>query len=299
VIEIGTTLRDERLRQGLSLADVEQRTRIKEMFLAALEEERFDLLPGDAYARAFLRTYADLLGLDGQALVAAYQARVPPPHQGLRRASTPAARPGRSMAAPVALGVVAVIALIIISSGGGSSDERPPASAAPTGNVPPRNTPTAPAPAPPPEPAPAPQTARLSATGAFDPDGDGREHDEQAAQATDGDAATFWATESYSGGLPKPGVGLVLDAGKPVSLSRLVLTTDTPGFTAQIKAADAAAGPYTEVSASQAVAATTRFTLRARTAQYYLVWITQLDGVAHVNEARGVVRPTNDASTAR
>jgi hypothetical protein len=66
---IGTKLREERLRRGLELAQVEADTRIRVKYLRALEDDRFDVLPGDAYVRAFLRDYAEELGLDGQALV--------------------------------------------------------------------------------------------------------------------------------------------------------------------------------------------------------------------------------------
>jgi transcriptional regulator with XRE-family HTH domain len=301
VIEIGPTLREARLRLGLTLADVEQRTRIKEMFLAALEDDRFDLLPGDAYARAFLRTYADLLGLDAQALVGAYRARVPEgeqPPPAVRRPRADVARGRRSIIAPLALGAVVLVALIIIGSGGGSSNDRAPAPVPTTATAPRSTAPAASPPAPRP-PALGARTVRLTGVGALDPDGDGREHDEQAPQATDGDPATYWATETYGGALQKPGVGLVLDAGERVSLARLVLTTDTAGFTAQIKAGDDAAGPFTDVSQPQPVAATTRFALHGDAARYYVVWITQLDQVAHVNEVRGVTRATSNGSTAR
>ena len=54
---------------------------------------------------------------------------------------------------------------------------------------------------------------RLQAVASFDPPpGDGEEHDERVADATDGDPATYWTTETYEA-FTKPGVGLVLDAG--------------------------------------------------------------------------------------
>ncbi|HLK42953.1 MAG TPA: helix-turn-helix domain-containing protein [Thermoleophilia bacterium] len=61
---IGSELRAERERRGLALAEVEARTKIRVRYLAALEEGRYELLPGHAYARAFLRDYAEELGLD-------------------------------------------------------------------------------------------------------------------------------------------------------------------------------------------------------------------------------------------
>jgi cytoskeletal protein RodZ len=75
MFEIGPSLREARSRRGLSPADVHKATRIRERYLSALEEERWELLPGDAYAKGFLRTYAEFLGLDGQLYVDEYNAR--------------------------------------------------------------------------------------------------------------------------------------------------------------------------------------------------------------------------------
>ena len=66
---IGTTLREERIRLGLGIDEVESETKIRAKYLMALEDERFEALPGTAYARAFLRDYAEQLGLDPQMLV--------------------------------------------------------------------------------------------------------------------------------------------------------------------------------------------------------------------------------------
>ena len=76
MFEIGSTLREARRRQGLDLHDAERTTRIRVRYLAALEEERFDQLPAEAYAKGFLHTYADFLGLDGDTYVAELNARI-------------------------------------------------------------------------------------------------------------------------------------------------------------------------------------------------------------------------------
>lgn len=77
VAEIGSALREAREQRGLELGDVEDATRIRATYLAALEDERFDRLPGRAYAKGFLRVYADFLGLDGRRLVEMFNERVP------------------------------------------------------------------------------------------------------------------------------------------------------------------------------------------------------------------------------
>jgi cytoskeleton protein RodZ len=77
VFEIGSSLRDARTRRGLELSQIEEDTRIRPRYLQALEDERFDLLPGEAYAKGFLRTYADFLGLEGERFVDEYNSRFP------------------------------------------------------------------------------------------------------------------------------------------------------------------------------------------------------------------------------
>ncbi len=66
---VGAALRRARKAHGLTLGDVERALHIRERHLLALEAERFDDLPGDAYARLFLRAYAEHLGLDGDRLL--------------------------------------------------------------------------------------------------------------------------------------------------------------------------------------------------------------------------------------
>src|SRR4051812_49017132 len=89
----------------------------------------------------------------------------------------------------------------------------------------------------------------LRATTAYDPYGGDGEHDADAPKATDGDAGTYWTTESYRTApeLGKPGVGLVLDAGKLVQLRQLGFTTSTPGLTAEILAGELPGGPFDAV----------------------------------------------------
>ena len=65
----GADLREARERLGLSLHDVAFTLRIRLPHLEALEEGRISLLPGNAYALAFVRTYANTLGLDAEEMV--------------------------------------------------------------------------------------------------------------------------------------------------------------------------------------------------------------------------------------
>jgi cytoskeleton protein RodZ len=65
---VGNKLRAARTRRKLSLQQAEGETKIRARYLQALEDDDWDALPGDTYARAFIRTYAALLGLDGDRL---------------------------------------------------------------------------------------------------------------------------------------------------------------------------------------------------------------------------------------
>jgi cytoskeleton protein RodZ len=81
MFEIGGSLREARLKRGLTPADVQKAIRIRDRYLQALEEERWELLPGDAYVKGFLRTYADYLGLDGTLYVEEYNSRFARPDE--------------------------------------------------------------------------------------------------------------------------------------------------------------------------------------------------------------------------
>src|SRR5438128_10125594 len=81
LLGIGERLRNAREAKGLTLAVAETLTRIRATCLAALEEEQVDRLPGAAYARGYLRTYALALGLDPDDLMEAYPGAFSQPHE--------------------------------------------------------------------------------------------------------------------------------------------------------------------------------------------------------------------------
>jgi eukaryotic-like serine/threonine-protein kinase len=131
----------------------------------------------------------------------------------------------------------------------------------------------------------------LSGVGAFDPDGGDGEHDSEAPLATDGNEATVWKTSRYRSSLSdigKSGVGVVVDAGAPRALSQIAVTTDTPGFTAEIRGGSSPEGPFETVGEGKTVEATTTWDLDGPDARYYVVWITDLGGQSqvHVNEVK-------------
>lgn len=114
MFEIGATLREARQRQGLDLTQVERALKIRARQLHALEEERFDALPGDAYTRSFLRSYADFLGLDWQLYLAEYDSRFRRGDEELSPVPVRAHRPRRRLGGPRTLVVALVLAVALV-----------------------------------------------------------------------------------------------------------------------------------------------------------------------------------------
>jgi len=127
--DVGARLRDERERRGIGIDEIEAETRIRAKFLLALEEERFDALPGPAYVRAFVRDYAEQLGLDPQALLAELNARpdlvpdvvmTPPRHVDPVPLLDRRARIAAWALAAVLAAVLVAIAILLLGSRGAS-----------------------------------------------------------------------------------------------------------------------------------------------------------------------------------
>ena len=214
--------------------------------MAKDHDERFESMAD--FAAELESCHAELDGNEGATMV------VPPrPRAKSRR---PARAPRRWSIWPLVLlgvGLAAVaggLSGAILLQGNGNSE---------TGGAPPR--PTGP--------------VQFTTAAAYDPFGDGQEHDEAARDAIDGNDATPWMTEHYRS-FTKQGVGLVVGANRAVSPKNMTIITDTPGFTAQIRAGDTATGPFHIVSNSRTIANTTAtFSLNGG-GRYFLVWITNL-----------------------
>jgi cytoskeleton protein RodZ len=83
---IGETLRQERLKRDLDLEQISRELKISSRFLEAIEDERFEKLPGGVFAKSFVRQYAQYLGLDEGECAAAVQ-QVVEPHAALPTAA--------------------------------------------------------------------------------------------------------------------------------------------------------------------------------------------------------------------
>ena len=107
---VGRLLRDQREARGLDLAQVEKSLKIRRSNLEAIEEGRFDKLPGAAYIPAFLRAYAAHVGLDPEKVMTAYHLSGPVPIK--RPVTLPADFPIVERRAPIGLAVLTVLLVV-------------------------------------------------------------------------------------------------------------------------------------------------------------------------------------------
>jgi cytoskeleton protein RodZ len=133
---IGDTLFEARTRRGVDLEQIEAATGIRPRYLRAIEEEDWEALPEEFYARSFIRKYAQFVGVDPEPLVDEYKrqrgtggrgaAPTSPFAQATSRRAE-ALRRRRKRQAVYAWGLAAVllaavvVAVVLISSGGGGS----------------------------------------------------------------------------------------------------------------------------------------------------------------------------------
>ncbi len=140
---IGSTLRDARNRRKIDLSEVEDATKIRMRFLRALENEEWDVLPGEIYVLAFLKTYASYLGLDGERLAEDYRteagtkagperapARVEPALSARRSSGGRSGVGGRVLLVVVVAALIGILIAIGLASGGNDSSSKKSGSAA-------------------------------------------------------------------------------------------------------------------------------------------------------------------------
>ncbi len=89
-VMMGSTLRAEREKRGLTIKDVERETSIRAKYLEALEQGRYDALPGEVYVKGFIRNYADFLHLNAGKLVQEYREEIHGEDVGPIAPATPA-----------------------------------------------------------------------------------------------------------------------------------------------------------------------------------------------------------------
>jgi cytoskeleton protein RodZ len=165
------------MRRKLDIADVEERTKIRAKYLRALENEEWALLPGPTFVKTFLRTYAEVVGVDPHLLVEEYRTQheadepqdvqpisARPPRRPSRRRPPPTGPPSRLPVVAALVGAVIVFLLILGLAGGdedgNGGDATEAARTQATETAPARTTPK-----PKPRPAPTGVTVRIAPDG--------------------------------------------------------------------------------------------------------------------------------------
>ncbi len=128
---IGDTLKEARRRAGMDIKEAEERTKIRARYLRALEAEDWEALPAPAYVRGFLRTYGQILGVDGERLADEYRRNHEASEQAPAGAASepllserrrpPGSRPPSRT--PVILAIVAGIIILLVILGSIGDDD--------------------------------------------------------------------------------------------------------------------------------------------------------------------------------
>ena len=176
----------------------------------------------------------------------------------------------RVSAAGVAIVLAAVVAALLIVALTGNDHKRIPSATAQASGAP----------------------ISLHGARAFDPPpGDGQEHSPDVGLAIDGNPGTGWSTETYDesttqAAVGKPGVGLSLDAGQPVTARAITIRSQVGGWDAEIYGADTGptspqtrslAGWGNPIGSFKNMGTDQTIQLNAtRPARFYLIWITKL-----------------------
>ncbi|MEK3722234.1 helix-turn-helix domain-containing protein [Paenibacillus sp. FSL H8-0034] len=75
--DLGQLLRKARLEKKISLEDLQESTKIRKRYLEAIEDGNYKILPGNFYVRAFIKSYAEAVGLEPNEILSLYQNVIP------------------------------------------------------------------------------------------------------------------------------------------------------------------------------------------------------------------------------
>lgn len=78
--DLGQLLRKARTQKGLTLDEIQDMTKIRKRYLEAIEEGQYKVLPGNFYVRAFIKSYAEAVGLEPDEVLRLYRGAIPETH---------------------------------------------------------------------------------------------------------------------------------------------------------------------------------------------------------------------------
>jgi cytoskeletal protein RodZ len=304
-VSIGATLAAARRHAGLSVADVSQRTRVRENIIQGIEHDNYTACGGDFYARGHVRAIAEAVGIDPKPLIEEFDER-------FRSAQEITAAEAFQPLMPIRkrerrrirwTAVLAVVVLAVLgfasykfASGVGKTQrtaavtsQHPTRGGQPT--VTPSVTPSTQAStaqaspttaAPSPSPAPV-QALTPTSVAAFGPAGTADGDDPQRASfALAGNAAAPWTSDWYATsdfGHLQAGTGLLLDMGRAVTISSVRLSLGgAPGAGLQVRTgSQPVLASLHPVATSASAAGTVQLSLTSPAhARYVLIWFTKL-----------------------
>jgi cytoskeletal protein RodZ len=297
---IGETLAKARRSAGLTVTQVSERTRVRETIIRGIEQDDYSACGGDFYARGHIRSIARVVGADPVPLIAEYDATLRAPEEITAAQALEPTMPIRpverhrtnwtAILAVVALAAFGFLGYHLASSPGHATATpaavtRPaqhaarhsrhaathPAATHPTAR--PTSTPAA------------PQLTSLTPVSvvAFGPGGAGQgDNPAQASLAIGDNASTPWNTDWYSTpdfGNMQSGTGLLLDMGKPVTVTSVEITLgSTPGADLQLRTGNVPAlADLRPVATATNAGGVLHLQLTAPAqGQYLLIWFTKL-----------------------
>jgi cytoskeletal protein RodZ len=301
-VSIGEALAEARRQAGLTVTEVSERTRVRAVIISGIEADDYSGCGGDFYARGHIRTIARAVGADPEPLIREYDtARLGPDAVG-EDITEPVApirtRERRGLNWTVILGLALVVGIGFLgyyllsgpgpATGAASAARSHPAAQHPASHRPAPSASPSPTPSPSPSPTPTPtavpaRALRPASAAAFNPYGSGQGDSPQFARlAIDGRGATAWHTDWYTTarfGNLYPGTGLLVDMGRPVTITVAQLTLGSaPGADIQLRVGTA---PALKDLATVARAANVGGVVRLRLTtpargRYVLIWFTRL-----------------------
>jgi cytoskeletal protein RodZ len=299
-MSIGATLAAARRHAGLSVAEVSQRTRVRENIIQGIEQDDYAACGGDFYARGHIRAIAEAVGTDPAPLIDEFDdrwrsspeitaAEVFKPSMPLRHRERRRVR----WTGILAVLVLAVLGFAIYKFVAGAGKTQHPAAAGsqhpahggrPTAapSVTPSVQGSTASASPTVTPSASPAAVRALAPASVAAFGPGGGDDPQnAALAISGNPATPWSTDWYTTpyfGNLYGGTGLLLDMGRTVTISSVQLSLGNPGADLQLRAGGTPvmAGLQT-VATSTGAGSTVQMSLTSPVhARYLLIWFTKL-----------------------
>jgi hypothetical protein len=298
-VSIGEALAQARRQAGLTVTQVGQRTRIRETIIKEIEGDDYSACGGDFYARADIRSIARAVGADPEPLIREYDTTRLGPQpipEDVTDPLTPIRVRERRRLNWIA---VLVVVLVVVVVGFGFvayhflAGSRHATSAALRDRSHPVTHHHASHGGPTPTPTPVPKTTTRGAVPArtltpagavaFGPHGTGRgDNGDRARLAIDGSPATAWHTDWYATahfGNLYPGTGLLVDMGRPVTITAAQITlgrANGAGFQLRVGAAPSlAALPPVASAANAGGVVRLRLTPPAH-GRYVLIWFTSL-----------------------